>query len=142
VSFSIDKLETQLIRHEGLRLRPYTDTVGKLTIGVGHNLTDLGITKDQAMRILAEDIELVEAQLAMNLPWSKNLDEVRSRALMDLCFNLGITKLLEFHNTLTALKEGRWADAAKFLLDSLYAKQVGQRAKDLAHQFETGQDPV
>lgn len=133
------KLTGQLMRHEGFKLKPYTDTVGKLTIGVGHNLTDKGLTKAQAMSILMDDIAETVQWLTYKLPWWTSLDDVRQRALVDLAFNMGGT-LLEFKNTLAALEHQEWDKAADNLLHSKYATQVGQRAKTIAHMIRTGTD--
>ena len=133
----MDKLTALLVKHEGLRLFPYKDTVGKLTIGVGHNLTDLGITEEMAYAILNRDVEDVIADLK-RFPWWDSLNETRQMALADMRFNLGPTKFRGFKNTLKAISEGRWNDAAKGMLASKWAKQVGQRALDLAQMIKDG----
>lgn len=124
-------------RHEGLRLKPYTDTVGKLTIGVGHNLTDKGITEGQARIILTDDISDTTNFLNMKLPWWVFLDSVRQMALADMTFDL-MGKVLDFHAMLNALQMHQWDAAADALLASLFAKQVGKRAQDLAQMIRTG----
>lgn len=133
------KLKEQLIKHEGLRLKPYVDTVGKITVGVGHNLTDLGLTATQVMSILDDDIKVATKLLDTELSWWISLDDVRQRALVDLAFNLGY-KLLGFKDTLIALRVNQWNNAADNLLKSVYAKQVGKRAVDLAYMIRTGKD--
>lgn len=79
-------------------------------------------------------------ELDRNLSWWKNLDEVRQRVLFDMCFNLGVTKLLAFKNTLEAIRTGRYDDAAAGMLNSLWAKQVKGRATRLANMMRTGKD--
>ncbi|MDP3703688.1 MAG: lysozyme, partial [Candidatus Omnitrophota bacterium] len=101
-----EALERQLIAHEGLRLKPYTDTVGKLTIGVGRNLTDKGITKAEALYLLERDIEECIADL-VTFPWFGRLDSVRQRVMIDMRFNLGPSRLRKFRRTLAAVDEGR-----------------------------------
>lgn len=133
------KLVTLLVKHEDLKLKPYTDTVGKLTIGVGHNLTDLGLSVPQVLAILDDDIENVLHFLDLKLPWWRSLDDVRSRALVDMTFNL-MGKILEFKKMLAAIQAHDWDGASTHLLDSTFAHQVGQRAIDLAKMFRTGQD--
>lgn len=133
------KLRTQLIKHEGLKLKPYTDTVGKLTIGVGHNLTDNGLTMMQCMFILDDDVKDTIEFLSHNCPWWGGLDEVRQRAILDLAFNLK-TRLLGFKKMIAAIQAKDWGAAAKELLDSDFAKQTGIRASNLAAQILTGKD--
>ena len=93
-------LTQELLRDEGLRLFPYNDTEGKLTIGVGRNLTDVGISKAEAMSMLLADIRRTQAALDAQLPWWAHLDEVRQRVLVNMAFNMGIRKLLGFKNML------------------------------------------
>jgi lysozyme len=135
------KLITLLVKHEGLRLFPYKDTAGYLTIGVGHNLTANGLTHEQVMNILEDDINSTLTFLDKGVPWWRTLDEVRQRVMIDLAFNLMGT-LLTFKRMLTALQSHAWNVAADELLDSQFATQTGQRAQDLAHMLRTGEDLV
>lgn len=135
-----DKLLKQLDLHEGLELKPYKDTVGKITIGVGRNLTDRGISKEEAYYLLRNDVSITITDLDKNLSWWKTLDEVRQRVLADMCFNLGISKLLGFKNTLELIRKGDYESAASAMLNSLWAKQVKGRAIRLANMMRTGKD--
>ena len=128
-----------LIHHEGLRLTPYRDTMGNLTLGYGRNLEDRGISPSEAEHLLANDIISTYKALDERLPWFKDLDEVRKMALMDMAFNLGVAGLLEFKGMLRALKAKHWAMAAIEALDSDWHVQVGQRARDIADMLQTGE---
>lgn len=128
----IDVMRAELIRDEGLRLRLYKDTVGKITIGIGRNLDDVGISKDEAYLMLDNDIQRTSDSLDKNLPWWKTLDEVRQRVILNMAYNLGINSLLGFKNTLAAIQAGRYNDAADGMLASKWATQVGDRATRLA----------
>lgn len=134
----LDAFIRELIRDEGIRLRPYRDSVGKLTIGIGRNLDDVGISSDEAMYLCRNDVAAALADLDKALPWWRELDEVRQRALANMAFNLGIVRLLGFRNTLAALRAGRYADAADGMLASKWAGQVGPRAARLAAMIRTG----
>lgn len=131
-------LTRDLIADEGMRLKTYTCTAGKLTIGVGRNLDDNGISVDEAHLMLQNDIDIVCAQLDNKLPWWRDMTEVRQRVLANMCFNMGIGTLLKFINTLEAMKHGQYDKAADGMLKSLWAKQVGNRAKRLARQMKEG----
>lgn len=131
-------LHEQLIRDEGLRLKPYRDTVGKLTIGVGRNLDDEGITQAEAEIMEDNDIDTHTSSLRTALPWVMSLDEVRKAVLINICFNIGIHGLLEFKKTLTLIQESKFGDAAEELINSKWADQVGSRATRLAMQLESG----
>jgi lysozyme len=127
----LDALKSDLVRDEGQRLLPYTDTAGKLTIGIGHNLTDRGISQSVCDAIFAEDIAVVIADLDRELPWWTRLDEPRQRVLANMAFNLGIAKLLLFRHTLDAMARGDYGAAADGMAASLWASQVGPRAQRL-----------
>jgi lysozyme len=128
----------QLVRDEGLRLKPYSDTEGKLTIGIGRNLTDVGISVDEAHALLSNDVLRVQKALEA-FTWYTLLDDVRKAALVNMAFNIGVERMFEFTHMLTALRLGNWGDAADEMLDSKWASQVGDRAKRLAQQIRTGE---
>ncbi len=132
-------LKIELTRDEGLRLKPYRDTVGKLTIGIGRNLDDVGISQDEAMHLLDNDIARTTAALDKAIPWWRSLNDVRQRVVVNMAFNLGVAGLLGFKNTLAAMKAGRYADAAEGMLASKWATQVGERAKRLAAMMANGE---
>jgi lysozyme len=134
----ISNLKDQLVRDEELRLKPYTDSVGKLTIGVGRNLSDKGISFQEAQLLLANDIADATADLQAKLPWTAALDDVRKGALLNMAFNMGLGGLLEFHDFLAKMQAGNFSGAAGAMLDSLWARQVGPRATRLSIQIQTG----
>lgn len=135
---NIDRLKKALVRHEGLKLKPYTCTAGKLTIGVGRNIQDVGISNEEAMMLLNNDIENIVKDLNRALPWWQNIYDCRKEVIANMVFNMGISTVLTFKNTLQAVKDGKYSEAAKMMLQSKWASQVGNRAKELAAQMETG----
>jgi lysozyme len=134
-----ERLKEQLIRDEGLRLKPYTDTVGKITIGVGRNLTDRGITQHTALAMLDEDIDIAEVGCRARLPWFTTLHPVRQAVLVNMAFNMGIVRLMKFKDTLTLAPLHDHDATAIAMLESLWAEQVGDRALRLAEQWRTGE---
>jgi lysozyme len=135
----MDRIKEQLVRHEGLRLKPYRCTAGKLTIGIGRNLDDSGISQSEAYIMLINDIMNCEKQLQAKIPDIYNgLDEVRKSVLLNMCFNLGINGMLGFKNTLAFVKAGDWERAANNMLVSRWAKQVGRRAIELSELMRKG----
>lgn len=137
-AFDMPTLVAELKRDEGVRLKPYTDTVGKLTIGVGRNLSDVGITEAESTVLLQNDIQRTIAQLDSSLPWWRNLNPVRQRVLINMAFNMGMVGLLTFKNTLSAMQNGSYTAAAAGMLASKWATQVGARAERLADMMRTG----
>lgn len=134
----VSQLIDQLIRHEGLRLKPYTDTVGKLTIGVGRNLTDVGLAEEEARYLLYNDVARTVRDLSAALPWFDTLDGIRREVLINMAFNMGVAALLTFHHTLDLVKTGHYQEAADAMLQSKWAQQVGPRAHELAQQMRNG----
>jgi lysozyme len=131
----IEALKNQLILHEGLKLEPYECTAGKLTIGVGRNIEDIGITEDEARYLLDNDILRVCDELDRNLPWWRDLSDARQRVLVDMVFNLGISRFMQFQNTIAAIESGDYETAASEMLDSRWSNQVGNRAKTLSRMM-------
>lgn len=128
----------QLVRDEGEVLKPYRDSRGFLTIGVGHNLDAKGISRRAVRLILEDDVADAMADLQRALPWCEQLDDARRGVLINMTFNMGIGGLLTFKRFLAHMKAGEWAAAAREILESEYAKQVGSRAKRMAIQTITG----
>lgn len=133
-----DKLTEMLVDHEGMRRKPYRCTAGKLTIGVGRNLDDRGISPDEAMYMLANDIKDARRELSAAFPWFDKLDEVRQAVLIDMCVNLGLSRLQGFRNTLALIGVGKYEAAAQEMLNSKWAEQVGRRAQRLSRMMATG----
>jgi lysozyme len=129
----------QLLRDEGCRLRVYTDSVGKLTIGVGRNISDVGISQAEAELLLNNDIGKATAALLETLPWTAELDEVRRGALINMAFNMGIHGLMGFRNTLAMIHAGDYEKASEEMLQSKWAEQIGARAHRLALQIQIGE---
>lgn len=135
----MNRIKAQLVRHEGLKLKPYRCTAGKLTIGIGRNLDDRGISQKEAYAMLERDILDFEQQLLDEIPdIYNNLDEVRQSVLLNMCFNLGMKGLLGFKNTLAFIGAGDWERAANNMLASKWAKQVGMRAIELSELMRKG----
>tara|TARA_Y100000004_G_C8947490_1_gene426954 strand:- start:173 stop:604 length:432 start_codon:yes stop_codon:yes gene_type:complete len=130
-----EQLFDDLVRDEGLKLEIYKCTAGKLTIGVGRNIEDRGITTSEARLLLANDVDIISDELTNNFPWWVSMPEPAQRALANMAFNLGVPRLCQFKNMLSALKKGDYNVAAKEALDSNWAKQVGDRANRIAKVF-------
>lgn len=131
--------EQMLEKHEGVRLFPYRCSAGKLTIGIGRNLEDNGIRKEEALFMLRNDIADVRGSLE-KFAWFTILDPVRQSVLVNMGFNLGMPKLMGFRNTIRAISDQDYLLAADELLRSAWAHQVGKRAQELAGLMRKGGD--
>lgn len=161
-----EELLADLRRDEGLRLKSYPDPLSPLgkamnmpasqrppgwahlrgdpwTIGFGHTGLDVSPntvwTKAMADAALARDVDRHTAELNRRLPWWARLDDVRRDVLANMAFNLGVDGLLDFKNTLARVKAGDFEGAAEGMLKSLWARQVGERARRLAAMMRTGE---
>ncbi len=137
-------LRAELTRDEGRVPHAYPDSLGYWTIGVGH-LIDArkgGRLPDPIIdALLDHDIDEKAGGLDANIPWWRDLDDVRQRVLLNMCFNMGWGGLSGFTATLQAIKEQRWVDAAAGMRASLWARQVPERAERLAKAVARGLMP-
>ena len=133
-------LVDQIKRQEGLRLDAYQDTLGNWTVGYGHTPAFPGqmITEAEAEALLMQDLNSAQTDLLSSLPWCFSLSVPRYCVLWNMTFNMGIGRLLEFRLMLAAVRTGNYGEAAKQMLNSLWASQVHDRAVELAEQMETG----
>ncbi len=134
----VSQLKSDLRRDENTKLKLYTDTRGKISIGTGRNLSDNGISLAEADFMLDNDISGVIEILNRAFPWWKTMSEARQRALANLCFNLGFSRLLGFRNMINALQKQEWQRAHDEALDSDWAREVGDRSQRIALQFLNG----
>ena len=134
----MNKLIEQLKIHEGVKLKPYKCTAGKLTIGVGKNIEDNGITLEEAEYLLQNDIAEARSQLLHAFPWMGELNDARISAMINFTFNVGIGTVKKFKNTLSCMQSGEWDKAADEMMDSRWARQVGNRAIEVTDQIRTG----
>ena len=149
----------KLIEHEGMVLNVYQDTLGIDTIGIGRNLKDRGISKEELdhmdipninviyehgiseadARYLAEnDVQIVEDELLKAHPCIAGLDSVRQLILIDMAFNMGVPRLCKFKKMWNAIHEEKFDIAAKEMLDSRWADQVKLRSIKLANAMHNG----
>lgn len=148
------KLIDELERDEKFMPKPYFDCghppvlsclrcgKGALTVGIGRNLRDKGLRKGEAYHLTHNDIEEVEADLDARVPWWRRLDEVRQRVLANMCFNMGVVRLMEFEHMLAHAMIGQYGAAADAMVASAWYVQVGARAVRLVQMMRTGEEPV
>jgi len=121
----------ELQRDEGVELKAYQDTVGIWTIGIGRNLQDVGVSMEEAEFLLSNDIDVAVNELQRTFDWFEGLSGAKQRVCINMCFNLGLTRLLGFKKFLAAMEAGEWETAGVEMLDSKWARQVGARSTRL-----------
>ena len=136
---SVELLKRMLKLDEGMELKPYLDTADppKLTIGIGRNLDDVGISEQEALMLLDSDI----THLLVNQHMQEILvghDQVRQSVILNMAFNMGVAGLLGFRKFLAAFAIKDYVTATLEMLDSRWAEQVGDRAIRLAFMMKSG----
>jgi lysozyme len=121
----------QLKVDEGLRLKPYHDSMGILSIGYGRNLEAKGIREDEAEAMLANDVWEAYEECRKHIPVFKYLNEDRQGVLINMMFNMGWGTLKKFKKFLEALEGMNFEEAAVQMKDSVWFTQVGPRAERL-----------
>jgi len=134
------RLFAQLRLHEGVEHKPYKCTAGYLTIGVGRNIEERGLSDDEIDYILSNDVNIATDELVDTFDWYSDLDPIRQRVVVDMVFNLGMPRFKQFKNMIAAIEAGDWMEASNQMMDSRWAQQVGLRASRLAEMMETGED--
>lgn len=150
-----------LSHEEGRENRPYRDSKGYLTIGVGHlmdprkggslpewaqfELDSAGFLSERSIdRLLEDDLQIAIDHLEQYLPWALSLDPVRYGVLLDMCFQMGIgnaakgTGLLGFKNTLAMIQKGNYSGASAGMKNSLWYRQTPNRADRRRAEMLTG----
>ena len=131
------KLRQLLIKHEGYEGHPYSDSVGKVTIGIGRNLTDRGVLPTEIDMMFDHDVDYFFNFLSDKFVWFPKLNEARQIALVDMCF-MGTKTFMQFEKMIAALEMGDYERAAEEITNSKYAGEVGQRAIDLSNIIRMG----
>jgi len=121
------KLIEELTRDEGYRCKVYLDSVGIETIGIGRNLVDVGVSKEEAQYLLSNDIKGAVRD-AQGFSWYGELS----------LFNIGLTRFKKFKKTIRYIDSGDFGSASVEMLDSMWARQVGIRAKRLSKMMKEG----
>lgn len=150
----LNRITKQLIKHEGLQTKIYKCPAGKLTIGVGRNLEDRGITKQEAEYLLNNDILTTHNELSCSLKFYDELDDVRQEVLINMAFQMGVQGLLKFKKTLDYIRQALFVQscgvlehdyfdlASDEMMDSQWALQTPNRARELSNLMKGGQNNV
>lgn len=135
-----DRLRKWLKHDEGFRSKPYKDTEGILTVAYGRNLDAVGLSEPEGEILLDNDIAKVVAEIR-GFSWFSKLDEVRKEVIVQMAFNLGLSRLLSFKKMIAAIDAGYFHIAADEMVNSKWHDQVGDRAKRLSSIMSSGEYP-
>ncbi len=138
ITIDDEPLRQRLRLDEGVRLKMYQDSEGHNTIGVGRNLDAKGINPDECDLMLSNDIgdALRDAQ---SFPWFPVLNHARQRVIVNMLFNMGLSRFKTFKKMIAAIERHEFTTASDEMLDSKWSTQVGPRARRLAAQMARGE---
>ena len=131
------ELLQQIKEHEGLKLKLYKCPAGRLTIGYGHNIEDNGLSKSACEYILYDDIDEAKKNLytIFGSEFFESLNDLKKIALIDMMFNLGLSKFLTFKRFIFAVETRNWSNASKEVINSRAYEQNKRRYKKIAEQI-------
>ena len=127
-----DLLE-KIKHHEGFVEHVYDDSLGIPTIGYGFAIKDLILDEDIAEEILIRKLEKLKRNANSRFNWLEDMPVVVQEVILNMCYQLGVTGVSKFRKAISALQEGDWDEAANEMLDSLWARQTANRAKELSN---------
>jgi len=127
-----------LIQDEGFKTKPYKCTQDKLTIGIGRNLEDVGLSEDEVHYLAKNDIARCERE-SMLIPWFSSLNHVRQLVVLSMLYIFGSKGFKEFKKMNLAIEKGEFHLAAQEMKDSKWYHQATKRVERLCHMMETGE---
>ena len=119
-------------KHEGFVEHVYDDSLGIPTIGYGFVIKDLTLDEDIAEEILVRKLEKLKRNAIARFKWLEDMPVEVQEVILNMCYQLGVTGTSKFRKAISALQEGDWEEAANEMLDSLWARQTPNRAKELS----------
>jgi lysozyme len=119
-------------KHEGFVEHVYDDSLGIPTIGYGFAIKDLVLDEDIAEEILIRKLEKLKRNANARFKWLEDMPVEVQEVILNMCYQLGVTGTSKFRKAISALQEGDWEEAANEMLDSLWARQTPNRAKELS----------
>ncbi|WP_428897701.1 lysozyme [Parelusimicrobium proximum] len=135
MKMSFEEVKRRIISEEGERLKLYKCPAGKLTIGIGHNIEDNGISHAVSEMMFKEDLaEAASAAKKIFLNFAE-YSEVKQYILIDMAFNMGERRLRGFKKMIAAMERYDYESVAKEMLDSKWAKQVPSRVQRLVNMM-------
>ena len=127
----------QIKKHEGFRSTVYQCTEGYDTIGYGFAIKDLALDKDIADLILERKLKDLEKKIASRFGWFYNSPKVIKDAVVNMCYQIGISGFSKFKKTIYYLETEQYEEASTECLDSLWAKQTPNRAKEASEAISS-----
>ena len=124
-------------KHEGFEPKVYKCTEGYDTIGYGFAIKDLVLDEDIADLILMKKLHKLLQRILITFPWFKDVDDTAKAVIVNMCYQLGLSGFSKFKKTIYLLETEQYEEASVEMLDSLWAKQTPNRAKELSETLRS-----
>ena len=130
------KLIESVKKHEGYRAKTYKDTLGFDTIGYGFAIKDLVIDKDIAHHILERKLTMLIVRCFESFLWLSKMPAGIQEVVIEMSFQLGLKGFSSFRKTISYLEKENYLEASKEMLDSKWAIQTPNRAKEMSERVK------
>mgnify|MGYP003120798641 FL=1 len=130
-------LKESIKKHEGYVGIVYKDSLGIDTIGYGFAIKDLELDEDICDMILDRKLDNLKSMIKLKFDWFKYMPPEIKDVVMEMCYQLGVTGVSKFKKTIAYLRNEQWEEASVEMLDSLWAKQTPNRAKELSKRVRS-----
>ena len=132
-----EQIVNDIKKHEGFKAKVYKCTEGYDTIGYGFAIKDLIIDEDVANLILMKKLQKLLERVHIAFPWFKDIDNIAKAVVINMCYQLGLRGFSKFKKTIYLLETQQYEEASVEMLDSLWAKQTPNRAKELSETLRS-----
>ena len=142
---NINQLRKELERDEGCKYEIYLDHLGYPTFGIGHLITDddsewwsdvgTEVSEERVKEAFSSDIETVLSDCERLYEDFGDLPEEVQLIIANMMFNLGYTRLSKFKGMKRGVDARDWNAAADEMVDSLWYRQVTNRANRLVKRM-------
>ena len=137
IAKELQEIVAEIKRHEGFRPTVYKCTEGYDTIGYGFAIKDLDIDEDVADFILMKKLHTLLQRISVAFPWFQDIDDIAKSVVVNMCYQLGLRGFSKFKKTIYLLETNQYQEASIEMLDSLWAKQTRNRAKELSETLRS-----
>jgi len=133
----LSEIVEDIKKHEGFEPKVYECTEGYNTIGYGFAIKDLVLDKDIADLILMKKLHKLLQRIIVAFPWFKDINNTAKSVIVNMCYQLGLSGFSKFKKTIYLLETEQYEEASVEMLDSLWAKQTPNRAKELSETLRS-----
>ena len=132
----MSKLVDSIKQHEGYVPTVYKDSLGIDTIGYGFAIKDLELDKDICDIILERKLKDLIVKIRSKFQWYSYMPLEIQDIITEMCYQLGVYGFSRFKKTIAYLQNKQWEEASVEMLDSRWAEQTPNRAKEMSNRVK------